>query len=59
MNWLFAYKTLHVQKVFDACLELLWKFEWRTLYVGALGVELIVAPLGMQNELVLALKEPI
>ena len=48
----FAYKTINDQQVFSACLELVWRFEQRTFYIGSLGAKVILTPLSArQNEL--------
>ena len=37
----YVYKTFHVHDVFCACLESVWRFEWRTFYIGPFRTELI------------------
>ena len=41
----FAYKSFHVWQALGACLEVMWRFEQRTFYIGSLRVKLILAPI--------------
>ena len=47
MFWLgigcFAHKTFHMRLVLGACLESVWRFEWKIFYSSSLGVKLISA----------------
>ena len=40
---LVVYKTFRVWLVFGACLEVMWRCEQRTLYIGSVRVKLILA----------------
>ena len=52
LNWTFRHElvpnncpfaVLHTKvSMFGVCLESVWRFEWRTFYIGSLGVKLIL-----------------
>ena len=42
-SWLFCIQVLACSVSFSACLELVWRFEWRTFYIASLRVKLILA----------------
>ena len=39
----FVYNTFCDQEICGACLEVVWRFEWRTFYISSLKVKLILA----------------
>ena len=49
----FAYNAIHVWWVSGACLEVVWRCGWRTIYIGSLRVTLI-----LECQEVLAFNEP-
>ena len=46
-SWLFCLQNLPCLVSFCACVEVVWRFEQRTFYIGSWRAKLIFAPLGM------------